>query len=339
MKKAATSIDVARVAGVSQPTVSRAFDPHSSVAAETRARILEVAAQLGYKPNVIARSLSTQRSDIVGIVMANINNSLFYPLVLEEFTRKLQELGKQVLLFNVAPDRPVDEILPRILGYQVDGLIITSTTPSNEIVDECMRLGKPVVLVNRLVSGTNANMVCCDAVAASRMVADAILDAGHQRIAAIAGISSTSTSALREQGFTEQLLARDYTSMIREQGAFTYESGYEAALRLLDRDDPPDAIYCMADIMALGAMDAARYKLGIKIPQELSVIGFDDIPVAKYPAYSLTTIRQPISAMTDAVIELLTGDNESLPMGQVQLLSGELVVRQSARIAGHYESA
>ena len=242
MKKAITSIDVARAAELSQSTVSRAFDPDSSVAPETRARVLETAAQLGYKPNVLARSLSTQRSNIIGIIMANINNSLFYPQVLEEFTRKLQELGKQVLLFNVAPDRPVDEILSRVLGYQVDGLIITSTTPSNEIVDECARLGKPVVLVNRLIVGTNANIVSCDAVAASCMVANVLLDAGHKRIAAIAGISTTSTSALREKGFTDQLRARGYRGMMREQGAFTYESGYEAALRLLNRDNPPDAI-------------------------------------------------------------------------------------------------
>lgn len=333
MKKAATSIDVARVAGLSQSTVSRAFDPNSSVAPETRARVLAAAAQLGYQPNVIARSLSTQRSDIIGIIMANINNSLFYPLVLEEFTRELQALGKQVLLFNVAPDRPVDEILPRVLGYQVDGLIITSTTPSKEIVDECTRLGKPVVLFNRLVGGTNANVVSCDNVAGSQLVANAFLDAGHKRIAAIAGIATTATSALREKGFTEQLKERGYHTLIREQGVFTYESGYEAALRLLDCDSPPDAIYCMADIMALGAMDAARYQLGIKIPDELSIIGFDDIPVAKYPAYSLTTIRQPISAMIASVIELLSRENGDATKAEVRLLPGELIVRESARIA------
>jgi DNA-binding LacI/PurR family transcriptional regulator len=332
MKKAATSIDVARLAGLSQSTVSRAFDPNSSVAPETRARVLAAAAELDYKPNVIARSLSTQRSDIIGIIMANINNSLFYPLVLEEFTRKLQELGKQVLLFNVPPDRPVDEILPRVLGYQVDGLIITSTTPSNEIVDECARLGKPVVLFNRLVRGTNANIVSCDNVAGSHLVADALLDSGHQRIAAIAGIATTSTSELREKGFSEQLKKRGYHNLLRERGSFTYESGYEAALRLLDCDNPPDAIYCMADIMALGAMDAARYQLGIKIPDELSIIGFDDIPVANYPAYSLTTIRQPISAMIESVIELLAREDGEFPTAEVRLLPGELVVRQSARL-------
>jgi DNA-binding LacI/PurR family transcriptional regulator len=261
VKKAPTSIDVAKVAGVSQPTVSRAFDPQSSVAPETRERVLKAAAHLGYQPNVIARSLSTQHSNIIGIIMANINNSLFYPRVLEEFTYKLQALGRQVLLFNLEPDRPVDEILPRVLGYQVDGLIIASTTPSNEIVEECMRLGKPVVLFNRLVRGTKANVVCCDNVAASQLIANAFLDAGHQHIAYIAGISATSTSAMREKGFTDQLLERGYTDVIREAGDFTYESGYEAALRLLDRDNPPDAIYCMADIMALGAMDAARFEL------------------------------------------------------------------------------
>jgi DNA-binding LacI/PurR family transcriptional regulator len=138
-EKPITSIDVARLAGVSQPTVSRAFDPEASVAAETRARVLAAARKLGYTPNVIARSLSTQRSNIVGLVMGNINDSMFYPDLLDAFTSALQALGKQTLLFNAPNDRPVDDLLPRILGYQVDALVIASTTPSSDIIEESIR--------------------------------------------------------------------------------------------------------------------------------------------------------------------------------------------------------
>ena len=139
----ATSIDVAKLAGVSQPTVSRSFNPDGPVAPETRLRVLAAARKLRYKPNVIARSLSTRRSNIVGIVMANLNSSLFYPSVLDALTTRLQAVGKQSLLFNAPPDRPVDEILPRLLGYQLDALVIMSTTPSTEVINDSAHTGTP----------------------------------------------------------------------------------------------------------------------------------------------------------------------------------------------------
>ena len=329
-KKQVTSIDVAKFAGVSQPTVSRAFDPNSPVSPETRARVLTAAKQLGYQPNVIARSLKSRSTNIIGIVLANITNSLFYPNVLEQLTYQLQERGKQTLLFNLRPDQPVDDILPRVLGYQVDGLIIASTTPSHEIVNKCVSNGTPVVLFNRYMPGSRAHTISCDSETATRHIANVLLDAGHKRLAYIAGIENTETNRQREKGFTEQLQARGYKGLLREQGDYTYESGRTAARRLLQRDEPPDAIFCAADIMALGAMDVARYELGIHIPEALSIIGFDDIPVAGWPAYNLTTIRQPITDMVNTVIELL--DVQNTDTGQLVQLPGELILRQSARL-------
>jgi DNA-binding LacI/PurR family transcriptional regulator len=330
-KRTPTSIDVAELAGVSQPTVSRAFDPDSSVAPGTRARVIAAAKKLGYKPNVIARSLSTRRTDIVGLVMANLTDSLFYPNVLEMFTRRLQRMGKQVLLFNAQPGQPVDEILPRVLGYQVDALIITSTSPSREIVDECARNGTPVVLFNRFAAGSSANSVCCDNVEGGRKVADALLDTGHKRLGFIAGIENTSTNLMRTKGFVDRLQERGDFDLARDQGAYTYDSGRQAARRLLERDQPPDAIFCAADIMALGAMDAARFDLGIKVPEDLSIIGFDDIPVAGWPAYSLTTIRQPIDLMVDAALQLVTKEDDRISTGELRLLPGALILRDSLR--------
>ena len=328
-----TSIDVARFAGVSQPTVSRAFDPDSPVAPETRARVLAAATELGYMPNVIARSLKSRSTDIVGIIMNNLTTSFFYPNVLEKFMRELQVIGKQVLLFSAPPDRTVDEILPQVLGYQVDALVIASTTPGREIINECAQIGTPVILFNRFAPETEANAVCCDNEEGGRQVANAFLDAGHQRIAYIAGTSNTSTNIMREKGFTEQLQARGYTDCLREQGVYMYEDGRSAARRLLDSDNPPDAIFCAGDILALGALDVARYELGIKVPEELSIIGFDDIPIANWPAYDLTTIRQPVDQMIDAVIELICHKDDDIPAGELKLLPGDLVVRGSARMS------
>lgn len=331
-QKHVTSIDVAKAAGVSQPTVSRAFDPNASIATETRQRVMEIARELGYSPNAIARSLSTQQTNIIGIIMANLTVSQFYPSVLEKFTLRLQEMGKQVLLFKAHPERSVDEILPRVIGYQVDALIVASSTPGRQIIEESTGVGRPVILINRFAHGTSANTVCSDNVDGGRLVADFFLDSGHQRIAYIAGTESMSTTFMREQGFVEQLTTRGYSGVIREQATFTYESGREIGRRLLSIDNPPDAVFCAADIIAMGVMDTARYELGIKIPEELSIVGFDDIPVASWPAYNLTTIRQPIDAMVNAVVDLISRPEGDTPSGEMVLLPGELIVRGSARV-------
>lgn len=328
--KNATSYDVAKKAGVSQATVSRAFDPNGNVSATTRAHIMEVAKTIGYKPNRIARSLSMKRTDIVGIVMGNITRSHYYPSVLVEFTTRLQEMGKQVLLFNASETGSVDEILPRILSYRVDALIIASTTPGREIIDECTSMGTPVVMLNRTLPDTQANAVVSDNVWGARTVADFLLDGGHQRLGFMTGIDVTTTNALRQKGFIDRLSERGIHDVLIEHGRYSYKSGYEAGLRLLDRDDPPDAVFCAADVMALGAMDAARFKLGIKIPEELSVVGYDDIPMAEWPTYDLTTIRQSATAMAEAAIDLLR-PLVNAASGKTVLLPGELVKRGSAK--------
>lgn len=331
-QKSATSIDVARAAGVSQPTVSRAFDPDAPVAKATRARIMAAAKELGYQPNVLARSLSKQRSNIVGLVMANINNSFFYPKVLEKITDRLQKMGKQVLLFNVPPDTPVDDFLPWLLGYQIEGLIITSTTPSNEITNEFAQKGTPVILFNRFVEGSSANSICCDNVKGGQLAADALIDAHHSRIAFIRGIPGTSTNSMREEGFVGRLIEQGYENVIYETGYYTYQSGQEAARRLLKSTTPPDGVFCAADIMALGAMDVARYEFGLKIPDQLSIIGFDDIPISSWLTDDLTTIRQPIDEMVDAAMQLLEDNEDEIPTGVDRLFPGELVIRGSAKI-------
>ena len=163
-------------------------------------------------------------------------------------------------------------------------------------------------------------------------MADLLLDRGHQRIAYIAGGLNSSTNIDREKGFTEQLQARGVQNLLREQASYTYQSGNDAAKRLLQQKLPPDAIFCANDIMALGALDAARFEMGINVPDELSVIGFDDIPAASWPTYSLTTIRQRVNLMIDTTVELLI---ERLASPQVEpvlkLIPGILVERGSVR--------
>lgn len=332
MAKRVTSVDVARLAGVSQSTVSRTFGVDSSIAPETRDKVRAAADQLGYAPNAIARSLITNRTNIIGIVMASITNP-FYPYVLEQFIAQLQQMGRQALLFTPAPDQDVDDVLPLALQYRVDGLIVTSATLSSEMVDECARHGTPVVLFNRYILGANASAVCCDNVEGGRLVANLLLNSRHKRPAYMAGNPDTSTNIDRERGFTDRLRERGLTDVQVQPSVYSYQGGYEAALRLLRGSNPPDAIFCANDIMAMGAMDAARSELGIAVPDELTIIGFDDIPAAAWSAYSLTTIRQPVIPMIDKALDLLFERIEEPDTPPVlELIPGELIRRASARL-------
>ena len=237
-------------------------------------------------------------------------------------------------MLNVAEDIQIEQALPMALQYQVDGIIVTSATLTSRLADECASAGTPVVLFNRYALESNVNAVCCDSINGAGMIADALLDAGHQRLAYIAGEEGSSTNRDREKGFTERLQERDRTLYLRESGDYSYESGYVAARQMLNRADRPDAIFCANDLMAMAALDVARRELGIKVPEELSIIGFDDIAMASWPAYSLTTFRQPIDRLVDATIEVLLTAIEN-PDGEriIRWIPGTLVERTSARLA------
>ncbi len=329
--KITTSMDVARRAGVSQSTVSRVFSSEDRVSGETRARVLAAAQDLGYQPNVLARSLATQQSNIIGIV-THISNP-FYPYIIEKLTRRLQEMGRQTLLFSVEPDQEVDDILPLVLQYRVDALIITSASLSSEMASQCERQGIPVVLFNRYVLGARVSAVCCDNIEGGRLVANLLLDSGHKRLAHIAGRAPTSTNRDREKGFSDRLRERGYTGWLREESDHVYQTGREAARRLLQRPDRPDAIFCVSDIVAFGAIDAARYDCGLRVPEDVSIIGFDDLPTAAWPAYSVTTIREPVNRMVDLTLKhLVERINDPSAEPVLELLPGQLVRRASARL-------
>jgi DNA-binding LacI/PurR family transcriptional regulator len=331
MAKRVSSIDVAKRAGVSQSTVSRVFSPDIKVSADKRERVLKAAAELGYHPSAIARSLSMQRTNIVGMVMANLT-SPFYPYVLSLFLQRFQSLGRQVLLFTTAPNQDIDEILPHVIQHRVDALIVTSATLSSEMAEQCAQYGTPVILFNRYVLGARVSAVCCDNVEGGRQAANLLLDTGHRRLAYIAGVVNASTNADREKGFTDRLQERGVTEWLREQADFTYDAGYEAAVRLLRRPDRPDAIFCGSDNMALATLDAARSEFGLSIPDDLSVVGFDDIPMARWPAYALTTIRQEVRQMIDSTLSFLDAHlaDPDTP-DRMETVPGKLVVRKSVR--------
>lgn len=244
-------------------------------------------------------------------------------------------MDRHVLLFTVSPEQDIDDILPLVLQYQVDALIITSATLSSAMAAECQRRGTPVILFNRYVKRGRVNAVCTDNLTGGRLVADVLLDSGHERIAYLAGTVETSTNADRERGFAERLQERSASVTLRIQGEFTYDSGFRAVETMIaSADDLPDALFCANDSMALGAMDAARAR-GVRVPDDLSVIGFDDIPMAAWHGYQLTTVSQDVDNMIAQTLRLMqTSIEEPSTPSRLRLVPGQLTIRASVRGLG-----
>jgi DNA-binding LacI/PurR family transcriptional regulator len=325
-----TSVDLAQQLGISQSTVSRALSGDARIASKTRQKVQALAQQLGYTPNAMARSLSTRQSNLIGMVMSEMN-SPFYPFVLEKLTERLHQLGWRVLLFTTDAQHEVDELLPLVLEYQCDGLLIASATLSSHMAETLRARGMPVVLFNRYSREAGTNAVCCDNFGGGRLVAQRLLEQ-HQHFAYIAGRENTSTNRDREQGFT-QTLEQAGKTVLRESGNFTYAAGFAAMQRLLARSDAPDAVFCANDITAIGAIDAARER-GVVVGQQVSVVGFDDIPMAAWSAYNLTTVRQPVQQMIDSSLQLLLESiGQDVIGSNLRFIPGQYIERGSVRQA------
>ena len=297
-----------------------------------RARVTAAANALGYSPNAFARGMIAQRSRIVGVVMGDVTNPL-YAAVLASFAAELRRAGLRVLFASPEGAQDADEAVREILEYSPDGIVLSQVTPSDAAIRRCIAAGTRVVLLNRYAGRPDASSVRCDDAGGGRMAADLLLDAGHRRPALISGIASTWSSAARGEGFLERLRERECPSPIVEVGGYTYQGGHDAALRLLRRRHRPDAIFCANDMMALGALDAARGLLNIDVPRELSVVGFDGIPAASWGAYDLTTLHQPVPAIVDrAMATLLALMEDRFKPNTDHFVPVQLILRGSARL-------
>ncbi len=291
-----TSHDVAKAAGISQSVVSRAFSTNGKIAPETRKRVLRVARDLGYHPNAFARSLVQQRTRIVGVLIARLDNH-FYPKVLDAFTAQLWAAGRQVMYFNVDDGEDIDKVLRTALQYRVEAMVVASITLSSHMAEVFCDAGIPVVLFNRYLDDPNVHAVSCDNVAGGRMVADAFLDAGHTRFAFIGGHPDTSTNHDRKGGFMSRLKERGAALSYALEKDYSYDWGRNAAHHLFSQRGPPDALFCASDLIALGALDTARADYGLRVPKDVAIVGFDDIEAASWQSHALTTVRQPIDLM------------------------------------------
>lgn len=332
-----TSFDVAALAGVSQSAVSRAFTPGSSIAEETRQKVLEAARKLDYVPNSIASSLTTKRSNIVALILGDMNNP-FYVHVLQAFSSRLQQQGRQVLIFSVDRNASSDDAILQVLKYQVDGVILTAAQLSTRMTSMCHERGIPIVLFNRYIPGSDASGVRCDNAGGGRLIAEAFLAAGARQFSVIAGDAKGTTSQDRVRGFIERLLEDGIrrTDISVVEGNSSYDDAYRATITYFSSlaasgSKRPDALFCVNDIMAIGALDALRYKLGIRVPDDLMLAGFDDIPEGRRAPYHLTTVRQPIDRMVDETLAILHLDQPDRPIerGIDRPVKGKLIWRST----------
>lgn len=326
---AATSRDVARLAGVSQATVSRAFSPNGKISDATRERIVGIARELGYVPNLGARAMKTGRTNTIGVVVADLTNP-FYPGILDALTGYLDAAGQKVTLWN--SDGPGNHAaLDAINAGSIDGIIFTTVTDASAPLRAALDNHRPVVLINRIVAGLSCDQVASDNRVGGAAVADYVVQNGHRRIGLIGGPDSASTARDRTAGFIDQL--GQYGISVpphwAHQGAFSHNYGFEVASQILDSNERPTAIFCSNDLIAFGALDAARTRR-VAVPEELWVIGYDDIDMSAWPAFDLTTMHQPSRAMAEAGAETLMEriDDPSAPFKNLTFRS-RLVPRGS----------
>lgn len=330
-RRRVTSYDVAQAAGVAQSTVSRCFQGEASISAETRARVEAAARELGYTPNALARSLITQRSNLVGVV-ATRHTMRNNPEVVYAIGDKLAVAGKRLLLMVVANDAGAREALLGALEFPLDGLISCVEMPDEEIRGFLHRQ-IPVLSFNRSVPRARIDCVTVDHARATRQVATLLHQAGHRRFLCVSGPEAAPVSRERMRGVLFRLSELGIADVPVIAADYSYEGGRGAVQDHAARAARPDAIVCANDMLALGAMDACRFDLGWRVPEDVSVVGFDDVPEAARPGNALTTVRQDSELMANTAVELLLkriANPDTAP--QTVQVPTTLVRRGSARL-------
>jgi LacI family transcriptional regulator len=305
-----TSKDVARFAKVSQTTVSRVLSDSSAVREETRHRVLQAMEAIGYRPNIFARAMKTAQLGTVGVVVARLSNPI-YPEILSYLGASLESAGKQMLMWQTETGGEEAALQAASQGL-VDGVIFVAASAGSVRRIEETAARVPVVLVNRTAELKRIPQFAVDNFAGGRLVADYFLKARRRRPAMIAGDRTVSTVREREDGFRAVMEAAGHAPLLQHRVDFaSYEQGYQAAERVIAVSQRPDAIFCVNDVIAFGCLDALRDK-GLRVPEDVWVVGFDDVAMAGWSAFKLTTVHQPLREMAELAAQRL-----------LQALSGE----------------
>ena len=328
----ATLKEVAELAGVSTSAVSRTFTPGASVSPETRAKVLAATRSLRYRPNALARSLMTKRTELIGLVANNFDNPVFME-IFDLFTRRLQMRGRRPLLANLSGRASTETALDMLLQYSVDGVIVASSTLPQEFVVACAEAHLPVVHVFGRPVGRKLpiHVVSPDNVQGGRLAGDVLRARSYRNIAFLGGPRTATSTEDRLRGLIESLASASLEPCTVVYGdAYTHEAGLTMMRQLL-RSGGLDAVFCADDNLALGAIDACR-EAHVDVPGDVGVIGFNDMAIAAWPSYDLTTIRQPTADIITAAVDLvLNVVDKPLKKGTIHLFDCRAIIRGTVR--------
>jgi DNA-binding LacI/PurR family transcriptional regulator len=330
-----TIYDVARLAGVSTATVSRALNGTGQIAPATRATIEAAVEQLGYRPNTIARSLVTKSTQTIALLLPDITNP-FYAALVSGIQQTALAQGWTMLLCTTESDAEREELYLRVLrAKQVDGALVDGLVLPPDRIARFVEDGFPIVCLDRDIDSRSIPLVQVDNRLGGRIATRHLVDLGHTHIAHVTGAGELGISDERLAGYrdalTEAGLPVDF--QLVEEGRFTDDGGHDAARRLLERQPDLTAIFAANDLSALGVMNAVA-EAGRRVPDDVSVVGFDDLHLSAYTSPPLTTIRQPAVEIATLATEILIGLTRGQQAERMRhLLEPELVVRASTRAA------
>jgi LacI family transcriptional regulator len=321
--------DVAAAADVSVATVSRVLNDHPSVSARARERVLAAVEQLGYRPNAVARSLRTDETRTLGLVISDVLNPYFTELA-RSVEVEARELGYSVIIGN-ADERPdlQDHHVRTLLDRRIDGLLVSPTDGCSPLMADAARAGTPMVFVDRWIADTDVPVVRSDGRGAVRDLVAHLHGLGHRRLAIIAGPAATTTGRERIEAFREGLAAHglDLPDVYIGQGDFQAGSGRQVTEAFLDLPEPPEVVFAADNLMALGALDAVRAR-GLRVPDDIALVAFDDIPWFVHTDPPITAIAQPTGELGRAAVRALVDRIEGRTPESVTL-PARLVVRRS----------
>ncbi|MFD1252138.1 MULTISPECIES: substrate-binding domain-containing protein [Devosia] len=329
-RKASVSADkVAELAGVSRSAVSRAFTDGASVSPETRAKVLAAADQLGYHVNHLARGLLWHRTGIVCLIVAGMQ-APFQASIVEIITRRLQAIGKVVMVLNTSGEAEgVEAALRQTLNYRADATVVISGTPPASLVKTCLENGQRVILINRADPIKGPEFISVENRTPALEACLMLKRAGCRRVAVINSTAGTPGLEMREKTFVEAAAEHGLEVSVSRAGPTGYQTGVDSARQVLATSRRPDGVFCVTDLLALGFMDTARLEFRMNIPEDLCVIGFDDIPEAGWLGYELTTFRQPLSEIADHIVAIV--EKEDAEPGQPVVLPTQVVWRKTVR--------
>lgn len=322
--------DVARRAGVSASAVSRTFTPDASISEKTRKKVEKAARDLGYSPSFIARSLTTKRTKLIGLVANNFQNPVFLE-VFDLYTRALQQRELRPLLVNLTDETDAGQAIRRLRQYGVDSVIVATSTLPHDFSAAFRDARVPIVhAFGRFDPASNAHVVGIDNVAAGRLAADTLSARGYRQIAVIGGPEYATSTQDRIAGFSARMRELELPiADISYAENYTYAAGRTAMMALMERSTV-EALFCGDDLICMGAMDAARSR-GLSIPGQIGFLGFNDMDMAGWEAYRLTTIRQPIRDIILGSVELVVALADEQRNPSIRLFPCTLVERSSLR--------